>query len=67
MVKAEEFVKVWQGAETIEDVAKKFDAEPNVVGSRASKYRKLGIELKYFPRTPRLDVEALKKLAKSIK
>jgi hypothetical protein len=63
-VSAEEFVKIWQAAETLEEVAEKCGQTVVSCTSRAIRYRKLGVLLKKFEgaRRPRLDVAHLNEI-----
>lgn len=64
----EDFVALWQSAETLVEVGEKYDLGQAGAQSRATRYRRAGIELKMFPRGYTngfvLDVEVLNKLAK---
>ena len=48
MIDHEEFIKVWQEAETVHDVARHFGKNPQYVRVRASLLRELGYKLKRF-------------------
>lgn len=65
MVTAEEFVKTWQAAKSLDEVAEKLESENASVSTRASYYRKKGVPLKKFREGGQLDVAALKKLCKN--
>jgi transposase len=65
-VGAEEFVKIWQAAESIREVAQKTGLLEQSARSRACRYRKNGVPLKKFLRGRRnnaLDWERIKKVA----
>ena len=68
-VTAEKFVEVWQKAETFDDVVKKTTLTAMAARGRANNYRRMGVNLKKFPRTgrPRLDLAALKKIVSESK
>ncbi len=68
MVTAEEFIRTWQTAGSVQEVAEKCGMTENRVRNRASWYRSYGIPLKKFPRgvRKRLDYSALAALAKSL-
>lgn len=66
---AEEFVRLWQGAETVDDVVKATASTAQRVAARATHLRKLGVKLKKFkprPRAKRIDVAALNKIVEQI-
>lgn len=65
-VSAEDFVKIWQKSETIEDAAKSIGVTNRTVLSvRAAYLRKVGVKLKHMPkgRGRLIDVEKLNKIA----
>jgi hypothetical protein len=63
-VSAEDFVRAWQQSESVAEVVEKTGSTVAAVYMRAKTYRKRGIALKTFrPRTDKLDVQALQKLA----
>jgi len=67
MVEAEAFVKTWQTSENVAAVAKKLKMSERIASSRAVRYRKAGIPLKYMERaTARIDRVGLKALALSL-
>jgi transposase len=58
------FVTAWQKGESVAKVAAELGLSPRTAQQRAVSYRKKGVQLKKFGRTPdKLDVEALNKLA----
>jgi hypothetical protein len=57
----EEFVEAWQGCENLDEAKEKLG---DGASSRAARYRKAGVPLKEMQARPRLDIEALTKLAK---
>jgi len=68
-VSAEEFVKTWQKAKSIDDVVTAFGGKAASYRSRAISFRKKGIPMKRFPSEQRgapLDIEGLAALAKSL-
>ena len=69
IVTAEDFVVACQRADSFDEVAKATGLSKASVYARWAKYRKMGVELKKFPRTrrPSLDVKALNALAKKEK
>lgn len=46
---AREFVRIWQSANSVAEVAKQVNRTKNAVRVRAFKYRERGIPLKEFP------------------
>jgi transposase len=66
IVSAEDFVVAWQRAGNLDEVASVLKLSRASAYARGAKYRKMGVELKKFPRTrrPSLDVKALNALAK---
>lgn len=62
-----DFIKTWQKSDSLEDVVNSLALKSvTSARTRASNYRKKGIELKFFPGTrgaKPLDVEALKAIA----
>ena len=62
---AEDFIRAWQGAETVDEVAKKLGIKSETARSRASGYVAKGIMLKKLSGTRghKLDLEALTQLA----
>lgn len=66
-VSAEEFVTVWQNAETMTDVCENLEMKPGTAQVRASTYRKKGVLLKKFPKGGKsFDVNALNALIDTI-
>lgn len=64
---AADFIRVWQSAATLDEVAQKLGYEDRLVASQnASRLRKRGIPLKQFSNDPSLDIEALKALAEEL-
>ncbi len=65
-VTPEEFVALWQGGESLEEIGAKYDLGQKSAQQRAAVYRKKGVDLKSFPKGARatLDIEALNKIAK---
>lgn len=69
---AELFVRLWQGAETLDEVCEQLGLTKNNASKRAYMYRKLGIPLKrlYAPKRPnqvgrpRLDAARLARIAR---
>ena len=61
-VKAEDFVKIWQSAESIEEAAEKLGYTKRAASMQASYYRKCGVLLKRFRNRETVDWEKLKKL-----
>lgn len=68
-VKALDFVPVWQGASTAEQVSAEFGREPSWASAFASRLRGMGVELKKMKRRSRggggkkIDVDELNALA----
>ncbi len=60
---APEFVRTWQAADTIKDVADRLNITPGVASGRANNLRKHGVPLKTLGRRLRHDYAALAKLA----
>lgn len=50
MITAEEFIRVWQNAETMKQVTDTLGITQGYASSRASRFRKAGVPLKYFSR-----------------
>lgn len=67
-VEAEEFVTIWQTADSIEEVIEKTQLQRVTVLMRSCKYRKRGIPLKrfYSGKGSAIDVGGLRKLAVSL-
>lgn len=63
-VDAETFVRTWQNAETVADVARDLGITAQSATARAAAYRKRGVNLKRFPKRggARLNVDALNDL-----
>jgi Mn-dependent DtxR family transcriptional regulator len=61
---AEEFVRLWQRAESLGVVAARMGVFPSSASSRASRLRREGVLLKYMPGGygETIDIEALKKI-----
>ena len=65
----EEFVKVWQEAESMKEAAEKLGMSKSAASNRASYYRKRGVNLKSFVRgghRPPLNVAALNEFIESL-
>lgn len=64
-VSPNEFVKLWQKANSPAELAEKLGVSAIRVSSRASAYRKEGVPLKKFASvgSPRIDFDSLKKIA----
>lgn len=59
-----EFVEIWQGCNSIDEVAKKTNRTYNSTRARGFKMMERGVPLKKFPKHTRsLDIEHLKKIA----
>jgi transposase len=58
------FVEVWEMCSSIDEVAKRLKMRPNSISTRASRYRRAGVELKRYSRKPRkpLNYLALNKI-----
>lgn len=66
-VNAEQFIREWQKADTIDDVCKATSMSPGAASVRASVYRRRhGVPLKVFATKRVHDWESLAKLAKAI-
>ena len=66
-VSAEEFVTVWQNAETMDDVCESLEMKAGTAQVRASTYRKKGVNLKKFPKGGKsFDVDSLNALIDNI-
>lgn len=62
--KAEEFVRTWQAAESVAEVAEKLGLKEKTVVSRANRYRKeLRVPLKKLYQRERLDPDRLREIA----
>jgi len=55
----EEFVRVWQKASSVQEVATHFGCSRGAVAQRATNYRKQGVKLKKMGRNGKLVVDAL--------
>lgn len=62
----EEFVRAWQHAETLEEVAQEFGITPKLAGIRAACMRKKGVPLKQMAAKPRVDWARLAALAEEL-
>lgn len=62
----EDFVKAWQKADNLDEFEKATGMGPIAASNRARHYRKIGVELKAYPRrsSARIDVKALNALVK---
>jgi len=65
---ADEFIRIWQAAETVEQVAEETGAHYTAVLSRARRYRERGVQLRELQRSVRPhnygnDWDALRALA----
>lgn len=68
-VDSETFVRVWQTSKCTKEVAERVGCSVGSAAAKAARFRKMGVELKAFPRgrgLGRPDWESLKKLAKSL-
>jgi hypothetical protein len=67
-VAAEEFVRAWQGAEDMAEVARKLGLKLASVKARGYRFRKKSVPLETFggQGRPPVDWEALEKLAKDL-
>jgi hypothetical protein len=66
-VSAEEFVAVWQNAETMDEVTEALEMKSGTAQVRASTYRKKGVNLKKFPKGGKsFDVDSLNALIATI-
>lgn len=61
----EEFVKTWQAADSLAEVAEKLGLTRHSASNRGMRYRNAGVKLKKFERGRNpIDVDALNKLCK---
>jgi hypothetical protein len=70
LVDAKAFVKVWQQASSLAEVAAKLNMPEPICSARASMYRAAGVELRRMPRAPssrKLDVAGLNQLIADLK
>lgn len=58
-IKATDFCKIWQGSKTLTEAAEKTGMRHSHCGSRASYYRRKGVQLK---RMPKLNVDRINRL-----
>jgi hypothetical protein len=67
-VTAREFVRVWQSASSVAEVAKKLNRTKNACRVRAFRYRQMGVPLKEFPwvETDLIDWDELAEYAESL-
>ena len=65
-VSPEAFVRAWQEEQSLQALAARVRSTEQAAIQRAFRYRRRGIQLKYFKLGPRLDTKALKKLAVEI-
>jgi len=63
MVSAEDFIRTWQASSSLAEAADSLGMQTTSVSTRATNYRKKGIDLKKFRRGGRLDVALLKRVA----
>lgn len=67
MINAEKFVKAWQSSKSAKDAAKKLGVSAFYASSRASYYRRMGVDLKKFKTgKPPLKIEELGKLIRIV-
>ena len=65
-INIEDFIRVWQGAASADEVGAQFGRSPILMRAKANAYRRKGIDLKRFPgsRGARpLDISELNKIA----
>ena len=65
-VTAEEFVRIWQAAKTVGEVASRTGMKTTSAYSKAYAFRKEGVPLKTFRRKGPIDFVALRALAESL-
>lgn len=65
LVTPEKFVRVWQEANSLDEVVEKTGLTKHQASARATHYRSKGVPLKHFKK-PKMDWGALKKLAKEV-
>src|SRR5262245_51405929 len=65
-VPARVFVQVWQGANSLAEVAKQLNRTTNAVRVRAHKFRQRGVALKTFPPVEMVDWGEMAKFAESL-
>lgn len=63
---AEQFVRLWQTATNMRELCEKNDLDPGSCRRRVNKLRKLGVPLKKFPGSEKLDIAGLIALAQSL-
>jgi hypothetical protein len=65
---AEEFIRLWQRAQSPAELARTTGYRQSTLIVRASRFRKLGVPLRRFPSgLARLDIAALERIAKETK
>lgn len=62
-VTPEAFVRAWQAAGSLAEVAAELGTTEHAAEVRAYRYRRLGVQLKDLRRAKRLDVDALRRAA----
>jgi len=65
--RVETFVRAWEESNSREEVARRLGLVPGTVASKATHYRRLGLELKHMPRNNSVDVGAMNKLIRRIR
>ncbi len=65
-VPAEQYVRLWQTATSMQELCEKNGLDPSSCRRRTAKLRKLGVPLKKFPGSEKLDITGLIALAQSL-
>lgn len=66
-ISPEEFIHAWQTSDSLEEVCRKLDLNNGACHCRAYMYRRIGINLKEFPKGKKvLDAAKLNELAQSL-
>ena len=62
-ISAEQFIKAWQGAKSIDSVCRELGITKKSASERASRLRSKGVPLQYFSKTRIMDYDELAELA----
>ena len=66
-IPAEDWIRVWSDAKTLEEVCEKFDCDKTYASLRSCRYRRNGVPLKKFHPDRRMNWYELAKLAQKEK
>lgn len=65
-VTPEDFVRAWQTAKSVEDVAAILGCTVNAASQRARQYRRQGVKLRRMPAKPPIEVNRLNELIENL-